>query len=494
MFNKFLWLEWKSFLRSASFGKSLGLKILMAFLALYFSAMFLILGLALYPILKEAYPEQDPLVIVNSYALTYFGFELLFRFMLQGLPILNIKPLMVIPITKKKAVHYILLKSLYSFYNILPLLWIIPFALVCILKHDYPGWNVLGWMAGFYVLVLCINFFNFIVKKKFNENLKGLIPFILVAAILAALDHFEIFNIGSYFALLLDYLYEQPWLAIVPLILLILLYQWNLKNLKSKFYLDRDLKIKVKEATTQDLGWTKKFGSIAPFLQLDLKLILRNKRAKTTVFMSFLLLFYGLIFYPNDAYQDMPAFFLFVGIFMTGVFMMNFGQFVPSWDSSYYSMIMSQNIPMRQYLASKMGLITVSVLVLLILTTPYIYFGVEVVILNLAAAIYNIGVNVPLLIFSGSFNKKRIDLDKSQMMNYQGMGISQWLVGIPVMAVPVFIFWILNKFVSYDVAVGTISGLGIIGILLRPTLLTYLTQRYRKRKYVTIQGFKQQGD
>jgi hypothetical protein len=44
---------------------------------------------------------------------------------------------------------------------------------------------------------------------------------------------------------------------------------------------------------------------------------------------------------------------VFVGILMTGVFMLNYGQFVPAWDSNYYGMMMSQNIPMKQYLNSK---------------------------------------------------------------------------------------------------------------------------------------------
>jgi hypothetical protein len=33
--------------------------------------------------------------------------------------------------------------------------------------------------------------------------------------------------------------------------------------------------------------------------------------------------------------------------------MLNYGQFVPAWDSNYYGMMMSQNIPMKQYLNSK---------------------------------------------------------------------------------------------------------------------------------------------
>jgi len=494
MFSKFLWLEWKSFTRSASFGKSIGIKILMIFLALYFSALFLFLGVALFPILKDAFPGQDPLAIVNRYALAYLIFELVFRFMLQNLPVLDIKPIMVLPLTRKKTVNFVLLKSLYSFYNLLPLFWIVPFSLSSIIKYDYRLWNVLGWMLGFIGLILCVNYFNFIIKKRFNENLKQLLPVLVGIAILTALDYFDVLDIGSYFGAGLDFLYEQPFLAVVPFILLIILYRWNLMDLSKKFYLDQDLQSKSKEVNSQQMDWTRRFGSMAPYLQLDLKLILRNKRAKTTIYMSLLLLCYGLIFYPNDTYQDMPAFLLFVGIFMTGVFMMNFGQFVPSWDSSYYQMIMSQNIPMRQYLGSKMGLITVSVIIMLILTTPYVYFGWDIVLLNVTAALYNIGVNIPMLIFAGSFNKKRIDLNKSPVMNYQGMGVSQWLIGIPVMALPVFMFWLVDKFISFEAAVGFIAILGIAGIILRPALLTYLTQRYRSRKYVTIQGFKQQGD
>ena len=52
MIKRFLSLEWKAFFRSASFGKSLGIKIFMGFISLYFIAMFLGMGLLLYPGLK----------------------------------------------------------------------------------------------------------------------------------------------------------------------------------------------------------------------------------------------------------------------------------------------------------------------------------------------------------------------------------------------------------------------------------------------------------
>lgn len=494
MFGKFLWLEWKSFFRSASLGKSLGLKIFMVFLALYFSAMFLFFGIALYPMLKELRPEADPLQIVNRFALVYFTLELVFRFMLQTLPIIDIKPLMTLPIMKRKVVNFVLLKSLYSFYNILPLFLIVPFGIFCMVKGGYGTLNMLGWMLGVYSITLCVNYINFIIKKRFTENLKALIPVVIIGAALALLDYLKIFQITVHFGKLLQFMVQNPYLGFVPLVLVILLFKWNQLNLESKFYLDAHLKGRNKKANTREFGWTRKFGSIAPFLQQDLKLIWRNKRPKTTIYLSFIFLAYGLIFYPNDSYQEMPAFFVFVGIFITGIFMINFGQFVPSWDASYYPMIMAQNISMRQYLASKMGLITFSVVVLAILSTPYVYFGWNILLLNIACALYNVGVNIPVLLYAGSFNKKRIDLDKSPFMNYQGTGASQWLVGLPLLLIPIFFFWILNKFINYEVAVGFLAGLGIIGLVLRPSLLTFLVRRYRKRKYVMIQGFKQKGE
>ena len=494
MLKRFFWLEWKSFFRSASFGKSLGLKILMFFLAIYFTGMFLILGLGLYPGLKKFYPEENPLEIVNRYVLVYFLFELAFRFMLQTLPVLDIKPLMILPIKKRKVVNHVLNKSLFSFYNLLPLLLIIPFGIVCWVKGDYEIWNIAGWMIAMIALTFSVNFLNFIIKKRFTENLKALIPVVLLVVVLGLLDYYGIFKITNYFGRALNYLVLNPWLAIIPIVLLIFLYKWNQKNLEGKFYLDANVQGKNKEADKRDFGWTKRFGSIAPFLQQDLKLIWRNKRPKSTIFICFIFLAYGLLFYPNETYQGMPAWFVFVGIFITGVFMINFGQFVPSWDASYYPMIMSQNIPMRQYLASKMGLITFSIVVLTILSTPYVYFGWHILLLNVACALYNIGINTPVLIYAGSFNKKRIDLDKSPFMNYQGTGATQWLVSIPLLLVPIFFFWIINRFISYEIAVAVIAGLGIIGLLLRPTLLTFLTNQYKKRKYAMISGFKQKGD
>ncbi|MGB7786127.1 MAG: DUF5687 family protein [Salinimicrobium sp.] len=494
MILHFLSLQWKAFTRSSSFGKSLGLKILMGFIAAYFTLVFLILGISLYPLLLEAFPAQEPMQVANELLLLWLLMELFLRFMLQTLPVMNIKPLLSMPIPKLKVVNYVLLKSLFSFFNFLPLLLIIPFGIFAWKEGGMSGYAVLGWMIAVYSLDLSVNYANFLLKKKFADNLKALLPYIFVALVLAGLQYYGIFSSTEAFGDLLDQVILQPWLAIIPVLLAFGLYKWNQHILLKRFYLDDSLKGKVQQANTQNFEWVRKFGDIAPFLQLDLKLIWRNKRPKTTIFLSLLIMGYGLIFYPNDQYQEMPAIFVFVGIFMTGIFMINFGQFIPAWDASYYSMMMSQNIPLKKYLASKAGLMTFSIITLTILTTPYVWFGKNILIINLACALYNIGVNVPVLLYAGSFNRKRIDLEKSPFMNYQGTGATQWIVGLPLMLIPILIFWAMNKFVSFEAGVGVLVSLGILGIFFRKQLMSLIEQAYFKSKYAMISGFKQTGD
>ncbi|MGM0392052.1 MAG: DUF5687 family protein [Bacteroidota bacterium] len=494
MFKRLISLEWKSFFRSASMGKSIGLKILMIFLGIYFTVIFLLFGIGLYPLVEKFYPGELPLFVVNRFVLLWLLFELAYRFLLQTLPVLNIKPLLILPIRKRKVVNFVLLKSLYSFFNFLPLMVIIPFGIFNIYKEQFATGPVLAWMIGMTALTFCVNYANFIIKKRFTENLKALIPVLVVVLSFAILDYFKIFEISVWFGKGLNQILFHPFITIIPILMFLLLYLWNRKNLESKFYLDATLKEQTKNINTREFLWTRKFGDIAPYLQQDLKLIWRNKRPKTSIYMSILFLGYGLFFYTQDTYQDLPWFFVFVGIFITGMFMINFGQFIPAWDSNYYPLIMAQNIPMNRYLTAKAGLITFSVVALAILATPYAYFGWRIFLLNIICAVYNIGVNIPILLYAGSFNRKRIDLDKSPFMNYQGAGAAQWLVGIPLMVIPVFLFWIFYKFISFESGMLFLLGLGVLGLFLRSRLIDFIANIYKRNKYAMIEGFKQQGD
>ena len=134
-----------------------------------------------------------------------------------------------------------------------------------------------------------------------------------------------------------------------------------------------------------------------------------------------------------------------------------------------------------------------SVVISFILSTPYVYFGWHILWLHLAAMLYNIGVNSLVILFFGSFNKKKIELDKKAAFNYQGTGAAQWLSSIPLMLAPILLFYIPYKFISFNAGILTLAILGIIGIVLNKIILKAIVKRYKASKYKMIAGFSQIG-
>lgn len=493
MFRRLLALERKAFFRSASFGRSIGIKIFLGLLAVYFIMVFLTLGFSLYMLLEDNFPKETPIEVVNNFLLAWLGFELVMRFMLQNLPVMHLKPLLIQKISRSHMSHYLLTKSIFSFYNLLAPLVFIPFAVTCFRNGDITNTQLTTWLLAIFSIILTINFANIFIKKKFAENLKALVPLIVFATVLALLDYFGLFSISELFGKLFDMLLGKPILVIIPIIILMASYISSFRSLKRNIYLDSYVKNQSGSFRETDLSWVNRFGKLAPFIQLDIRLLQRNKRSRATVVMALLLVFYGLFFYPSPYYQE-STWMVFVGIFITGMFMINFGQFIPSWDSSYYAMLMTQNIPMKLYLNSKAMLMYASVIILTVLSTPYVYFGWDILTINIACALFNMGVNVPIILFFGSMNKKRINLDKSQFLNYEGMGAAQWIVGIPLFVIPILFWFILSKIADQQVATLCLALLGVLGLLLKNVFINGLARLYNRRKHETISGFAQQQD
>ena len=490
MIKQFIIFEWKQFFRSSYWQKSIALNILMAFLALYFMLIFLALGISLFPILDEQFPESDPLIVLNGFLFYWFLADLLMRFFLQKLPVMNIKPLLILPIKRKNILHYVLGKSAVSFFNFLPLFAVIPFGIMLIIEK-YGAKTALVWMALMLIFTLIINFINIIIESRSAETELSFLPIVAFASGLFALNYFEIVSFSTLLAKGINAVVENPTLILIPLAILGIVYFINYIFLMKKLYVDGSLKAKTQIATTSDLAWTRRFGTIAPFLQLDLKLLWRNKRPRSSIFILVIGLLYGLFFYPNPMFNNLEWLYVFVGVFVTGIFIINFGQFIPAWDSGYYKLLMSQNIKYKEYLNSKYSLMVMSAIIMFVLSIPYVYFGWKILLVHFAAMIYNLGVNTYIILLAGSFNRKKIDLTQRAAFNYQGTGAVQWLVGFPLLVVPVALFYAPYKFIGYEAGVATLIILGALGIVFHQKIMKFIVAKYLKSKYVMINAFEQ---
>ncbi len=488
MFKHFFNLQWKSFFRAASFKTNLAFKILMIFGALYFIVVFLAMGVGAFFIIKKT-GLGDPLRVVNQFMIYYLVMDLYIRYMFQKMPILNIKPLLYMPFKKSAVVKYSLGKTVFSFFNWMHAFFFVPFSIVLI-TQGYNALDVVVWHVAIMALFYANNFLNIMM----NNQDKIFYPMVGVLAILGLCQYNGWFDVTVYTAPIFDAFFDTPWAFVIPILLLTWLVYASFNYFKKHMYLDGGLASKHTEAKSEDYTWLNRFGNLGTFLKNDIKLIRRNKRSKTTVILSFLFIFYGMLFGSGavEVYQG-PIWSIFAGIFVSGGFLFSFGQFVPSWDSSYYPLMMSQNIQYREYLSSKWYLIVFATIISTLLSSFYLYFGWEFYLAIVVGAIYNIGVNSYLVLWGGAYIKTPIDLtsNKKAFGDKQAFNVKTMLLTIPKLVLPLIIFaagyYLINPVAGYI----AVALSGVLGFVFKDQVFKMIEKIYKKEKYKTLLAYKQ---
>ncbi|MCF6129758.1 DUF5687 family protein [Flavobacterium sp. AS60] len=487
MFKHFISLEWKAFLRSASFGTNVAFKIIMGIFAVIIILEFSLLGFFGYNILQEFHLE--PLSTVNKFLIYYLVMDLVIRYFLQKMPVMNIRPFLSLPIKRDTVVHFSLGKTVISFFNIIHAFFFIPFT-IALFTHGF-GFQAVLWLLGITALIYSNNFINILLNNKNSV----FYPMLAIVVSLGLAQYYKIFDVTNYTQPFFQGMYSTYYLFLIPLLLAIVTYYFSFDYFKKNLNLDTGLAKKSDEAKTENLTWLNQFGTLGTFLKNDIKLLKRNKRSRTTVIMSFLFIFYGLLFYTKsiEAYNN-PAMQVFAGIFVTGGFLFTFGQFIPSWDSSYYQLMMSQNIQYREYISSKWWLMVIGTAISTIIASFYwVFFGWEIYLLIVVGAIYNIGVNSHLVMLGGAFVKTPIDLTMANKAfgDKQAFNFKTVIMLIPKLLVPMGLYALGYYLFSPNIGYLFVALAGVIGFAFRNMVFTKIEKVYKTEKYETIAAYKQ---
>jgi len=482
-------LAWREAVRSAYWGKSIATTIGLGFLALLFTAYFLMLGIFIPKILAESFPNTDPLTKFNSIVLAYFAIDLIIRQLMQKLPTISFKPLLLINIRRPRIAKYLMVRSVFNFFNVLPFFLLVPvtFSLVA---GAHSGMATAAWFLSLFILVFSNHFLSIYLKWRFNEAEYGFIILLVALAGLFAINHFGIIDLSGGMGKLLDLILLHPAIFIALTLLPVLLYFLNVRFLLSRMFINM-LSAKQKEEKIRDYSWLDRLGENGRFIALELKLIWRNKRPRSLAMMTFLMLFYGLLVYKNQHGQPPPEFiFILGGILLVGMFSISYGQFFPAWHSNYFSMLMCQRLTMKQFLRSFYMMVTVISISCYFLTLPYALMYPKIIYTHLAMLLYNLGVNIPIMFWSGMYSKKRLDLSQSSAMNYQGVSATQWLGALPLMLGPISLFYLFKLVFGTFGAYAALGTLGFIGILFHSLIIDFFSKQYRKQKHQLIRNYK----
>ncbi|MGC4128870.1 MAG: DUF5687 family protein [Bergeyella sp.] len=486
MYRRLLQLEIKNFFRNPQFGANLAMKILAFFGMAYFAGIFLMLPFLLYYFATEEM-NADPLKIFCKYFIYYWAFDLIIRYFIQQMPTQNIKPFLTTAITKKKLVNYTIIKILFNFFNWGNLLFLIPFAGLLIFAGDYPAIKVLMFTIGILFVFYFNNFLNILL------NGKDIVVYIVfgLMAVFGAMEYYGIIELSQFSEKIFYSFYRYYGVFLIPVLLTLLLAYLAYKNIYGNFYLDKGLELKKAEGKTENIEFLNRYGVTGTFINNDIRLLKRSKAARSALIAGILFLFYGLLVFVDSYTSDFMK--MFMGIFVTGGFMLMFGQRVPAWDSSYYPLMLTQKVPYKEYLKGKWTLLVFGTLASMILATAYVLLDWEYYLTIVAAGLYNLGVNCYITLLAGAFNKQPIDLNSNAKAFGGGknnFNMKIMLLMIPQMLLPMIVFAAVKYFFGIYPAVAVIGILGIIGFMLRDKIFNSIVKLYKTQKYSTLEAFK----
>lgn len=486
MFRKFLSLEIKSFFRSPQFGVGILMKIGMGILLLYLASIFLGGAFVLYYYSVQEL-KRDPVLMYSEIFLIYWFSDLVLKYFMQQLPANNIKPFLTMNIKKSSITVYTLVKILGSFYSWGFLLFIVPFSILLVTDGNRDIFLVFK----IFLVSFSFLFMNTFVNVFINKNNVLMYSVFGIAIAIGLLHYFEIIDVLKISQTIFLPLFTGSWLFIIPLLVLGILGYFTYQFIYRNLYLDQGLEMKKSVGKTQNIAFLNRYGTMGTFINNDIRLMMRSKAARSAVIGGFLFLFYGLLIFSKG--YDVSFMQVFLGIFVTGGFNFMFGQRVPAWDSSYYPLMMTQNVPYKDYLKAKWWMFVMVTILSMILAIGYAFYSWEFYFTIFAAGLYNLGVNSYLTLLAGAYNKKPIDLNSSAKGFTSGQNnfnIKIILLLIPQMLIPMAVFGVMKYFFGISVAVFSLGLLGFVGFLLRDRIFNQIVKIYKTEKYSTIAAFK----
>ncbi len=481
--------KWKAFWRSPALTQQLASTLMMGFLFLYFAAIMIGAGAGASFIIEKALPEADVISLFGGLTLYALVFMLLMRIVLQKFPVSEIKQYQSHNVKKKNIVQFINMGSLMSSWNFFLGLMVVPFMIV-----NYTGLSERGILWSFLIMFIGWTIFNnflaFILDRFFKKE--NLIPYIIMGAlvILLFLDFNGYISLIPFFQTAFQWITQNIFFSLIPLVAGITAWFYNSQSLKNNFYLE-DL---VTEAGTDvvsnlNLPFLERFGKAGKLMNLELKLIWRNKRSRMGVIMSILMLAYPMIFIGSPS-MDNGGFKLFLGLFITGFFALNYGQLMLSWNSEHFDLLATRNVKIKDIFLAKYYIMIFSCILLYLFSLGYYFLDPDFVRINTVMFLFNVGVSIFLYMLLAAFNSKRIDLSKGAMMNYEGIGIAHFLIMIPLIALPILIrlpFALSGHPMMGEWMIGLV---GLIGAVFHTPIINFCTELFQKRRYKILAAFR----
>lgn len=484
----------KAFFRNPMFERNLAVRIFMYFIFGILALELLAFSFFFDTLLLEVGPYSLAIHTFNSCVLYFLLGDFVMKFLFKKSQSMQIMPYLTLPIPKYKLYNYLLRKEFTSVWNLYPLFLLIPFALKAITPHFGIGIALLYILCFYLTCVgvsLLVNIANSYIERS---GWRMFIPLIAVAAIIGIGFlpgiNYEIagLRVGEAF------LHLNPIPYIVLLALLAFLWEANRRLMNEQVYRDLASAEQVSKASTTNLGFLNRFGEIGEFIELDIKMILRSKRLKQSLYVGILFIayyFFMLYAFPDNEGIQNPFTLLFFSIFVMGSMGMIMGQYIFTSESSFFDGLMARHESLLPMLKGKYFLYVSYALIAALILSIAVFYKAKISLLFLVSTFFFvIGPVFFIMFLNAIFNKSYFNLMDGNAFSWKGTSGNTLMITMIGMFIPLVVILIIKGIFGENAAYGTMLGSGLLFTLTYNQWLKWIYRQFLKRKYKNMDGFR----
>ncbi len=167
MFYKFFKHSVKSLTRNVRFDVNFVIKLISSLSIVYVYLAVFYLGFNFEKLIHIYSPKLDPIDGFNSILIYLFLIGMLLLYFFQKKCSINIIPYLHLPIKRGKIISYVLVLTIFNFFNLSFILFVVPFSVKCILP-TYGIQYFIFYLTGVLLILILVSYFVLLLRNLIN--------------------------------------------------------------------------------------------------------------------------------------------------------------------------------------------------------------------------------------------------------------------------------------------------------------------------------------
>lgn len=436
--------------------------------------------------------SKEPYHYINSVLPIFLCLDFVLRMPLQKTPTQEVKPYLLLPIPRKRLIDFLLIRSGMSGFNAIFLFFFVPFAILTITKF-YGFWGVAAYCIGIWLMMIVNNYWYLLCRTLMDEHFAwNFLPFAVYVALGLAMfvpDDSPVFDWFTLFGE--SFITGQWWGFLLEVLLILGLWLLTRQVMMRVIYREinkvEDTTVKVRKLS--QYKFLDRYGDVGEYIKLELKMLLRNKMCKRSLYVVLVAsLFFAAIYCFDEGITGFSKdfFVLYDYIICGSMFLVT----LMGYEGNYMDGLMSRKESIYSLLKAKYVVYSAMQIIPTLMFVPAMVMGHITIWTCLGWMLF-----VPGVVYFGLFqlavyNNKTIPLNvKLTGQQNTGTGL-QNIIAAAVFFAPLLVLYLVQALVGNDNAPFVLMALGAVFILTAPRWIHNVYRRFMKRRYANMASFR----